>query len=95
MKKQRAKLQQVKEIKFSIRTDDNDRNIKVNHIKQFLSENCLVKISIVLSKREMNRVDFAKQFMKDVLSNFDGIAKIEGTPSLERRVLSCMLKKST
>ena len=92
-KKNRANKPDLKEIKFTIRCDDGDRNTKVNHIKEFLDHGDLVKISIVMSKREMDRIDFAKDFMKLLLTEFDGIAKIEGTPSLENRTMSCVLKK--
>lgn len=92
-KKNRANKPDLKEIKFTIRCDDGDRNTKVNHIKEFLNHGDLVKISIVMSKREMDRIDFAKDFMKRLLIEFDGIAKIEGTPSLENRTMSCTLKK--
>ena len=93
MKKARAQRADVKEVKFTIRIDDNDKNIKVQHIREFLAEGNAVKVSVVLSKREMSRLDYAKNTMKSVLSCFDGVAKMEGAPSLEGRVMSCTLKK--
>lgn len=93
MKKARAQRADVKEVKFTIRIDDNDKNIKVQHIREFLAEGNAVKVSVVLSKREMSRLDYAKNMMKSVLSCFDGVAKMEGAPSLEGRVMSCTLKK--
>lgn len=93
MKKARANRSELKEIKFTIRTDDNDRNIKINHIKEFLNDGDSVKISIVLSRREMSKIDFAKDVMKSILVNFDGIARMEGKLSLEGRFMSCVLKK--
>lgn len=92
-KKVRANRAELKEIKFTIRTDDNDRNIKVNHIKEFLAEGNVVKISIVLAKREMSKLDYAKEVMKSILVNFDGLARMDGKPSLEGRFMSCILKK--
>lgn len=93
MKKARANRLELKEIKFTIRIDENDKNIKIAHIKQFLEDGNLVKISIVLSKREMDRLSYAKEIMKSVLEKFNNFAKIEGSPSLEGRILSCTLKK--
>ena len=93
MKKARAQRADVKEVKFTIRIDDNDKNIKVQHIKEFLAEGNVVKVSIVLAKREMARLDYAKTMMKSILNCFDGIARMEGAPSLEGRVMSCTLKK--
>lgn len=93
LKKNRANRPDLKEIKFTIRCDDGDKNTKVNHIKEFLAHGDLVKISIVMSRREMDRINYAKDMMKSLLTEFDGLAKIEGTPSLENRVMSCVLKK--
>lgn len=93
-KKMRASKADVKEVKFTIRVDDNDKNIKIAHIKEFLSKGDIVKISIVLSRRETNRIDYAKELMKAIISHFDGYAKIDGTPSFEGRVLSCTIKKA-
>ena len=92
-KKLRANKVDTKEIKFTIRVDENDKNIKIAHIQEFLDDGDLVKISIVLSKREMDRLEYAKALMKDILAHFEGKAKMEGTPSLEGRFMSCTIKK--
>lgn len=94
MKRARAQRADLKEVKFSIRIDDNDKSIKVNHIKEFLADGDAVKISIVLSRREMSKIDYAKTVMKSILSCLDGIARIDGTPQLEGRVMSCVLKRA-
>ena len=92
MKKARASRSELKEIKFTIRIDDNDRNIKIAHVKEFLEAGDTVKITIVLARREMDKLDYAKNIMKSILSSFDGLARLDGTPSLEGRNLSCVLK---
>lgn len=94
MKKARAAKSELKEIKFTIRIDQNDKNIKINHIKEFLENGDAVKISIVMARREMSRLDFAKSIMKEILANFEGFARMDGKPSLEGRVMSCILKKA-
>lgn len=92
-KKARASKADLKEIKFTIRTDDGDKNTKINHIREFLEEGDLVKITIVLAKREMDRLEYAKSMMKSILVSFNGYAKIEGNPTLEGRTMSCIIKK--
>ena len=92
-KKARANKADIKEINFTIRIDDNDRRIKINHAKEFILDGDMVKLTIVLAKREMNRFEYARQLMKDILAEFDGIAKLEGKPSFEGRFLSCTIKK--
>ena len=93
-KKMRAAKTDLKEVKFTIRCDDGDKNLKVRHIREFLEEGDLVKVTIVLARRETSKVDYAKSFMKSILANFDGLARIDGTPSFEGRILSCTLKKA-
>lgn len=93
MKKLRASRSELKEIKFTIRIDDNDRNIKIAHIKQFLEDGDTVKVTIFLAKREMDKLEYAKDVMRSILVNFDGIARLDGKPFLEGRSLSCVLKR--
>ena len=93
-KRLRASKAELKEIKFTIRIDDNDRKIKIQHIKEFLENGDLVKITIFLAKREMSRIEYAKDIMKQILSQLDGIAKIEGNPTFEGRALSCTVKST-
>lgn len=93
MKKIRASRAELKEIKFTIRTDENDKNIKIAHIKKFLADGDAVKVTIFLAKREMSKLDYAKEVMKGILNSFDGIARIDGTPTLEGRSMSCILKR--
>ena len=93
MKKIRKNRSELKEIKFTIRTDDNDRNIKITHIKEFLDKGYAVKITIFLAKRELARLDYAKDMMKSILTNFEGIARMDGKPSLEGQSMFCILKK--
>ena len=93
MKKLRASRSELKEIKFTIRIDDNDRNIKIAHIKQFLEDGDTVKVTIFLAKREIDKLEYAKDVMRSILVNFDGIARLDGKPSLEGRSLSCVMKR--
>lgn len=92
-KRNKASQHELKEIKFTIRIDDGDKKMKIDHIREFIDNGNPVKVTIFLSKREMNRIDYAKDLMKSILSCFDGIARIDGAPSMEGRQMSCVLKK--
>ena len=69
-KKQKAAMQKVKEIKFHMNIADNDLNIKVDHVKKFLDENCKVKIILELRGREVGMKDYAKEIWNKIVSNF-------------------------
>lgn len=93
--KRKAKIAnaEAKEVIFSIRIDDGDKNTKINHIREFLVEDHMkVRVSIKLSRREMNLLGMAKDLMRDILSNFDDIAELDSNPSFNSGILSCVLR---
>lgn len=94
MAKKQAKnsMQDLKEICFSIRIDDNDKNVKINHIKKFLAENCKVKITMQFQKREMNMLNYGKDIMKSILNELNGIAILDTMPKAENRSIFCIVK---
>ena len=91
-KKNKAVHAELKEISFTIRIDTNDKNIKINHIKEFLADGSKVCISVFLSKREMNRIEYAKDLIKEILSSLDGIAELDRQPSFEGKKMSCFVR---
>lgn len=91
-KQAKASMQDLKEICFSIRIDDNDKNVKINHIKKFLSENCKVKITMQFQKREMNMLEYGKEIMKSILAELEGIAVLDTMPKAENRAIFCIVK---
>lgn len=91
-KKAKAAAQETKEISFTIRIDQNDLNVKVRHIKKFLSDNCKVKLVVKFNKREMKHIDFGKTVMNSVLDNIKDIADIEFNPKLEGRFMYCIVR---
>ena len=89
----RAAVADVKEICFSIRIDDGDKNTKINHIKEFLSDKkTKVKITIKLSRREMNLLGMAKDLMKEVLGHLNGLAELDSNPSFNNGIMSCTIR---
>lgn len=92
-KKLRASRADLKELSFTIRIDDGDKQTKIKHAKEFLEEGDNVKLSVFMSKREMAKLDFAKNLLAEILKEFNGIAKIDKAPSLDGRNWSCIISK--
>lgn len=89
----RAAVADVKEVCFSIRIDDGDYNTKVKHISEFISDGkTKVKITIRLSRREMNLLGMAKDLMRKILTNFDGKAVIDSNPTFNSGIMSCVIR---
>ena len=91
-KKAKASIQDVKELSFTIRIDTNDLNVKIRHAKEFLADNCKVKLVVRFSKREMQHIDLGKNVIRSVLNELDGIAELDSMPRAEGRQLFCVVK---
>lgn len=92
-KKQREALSEIKEIKFSIRIDDGDKDVKIAKIREILSEGDKVKITIRLLHREMDKKEFAKNVMRSILDEFTGFAELDQMPSFVGNMLSCTIRR--
>jgi translation initiation factor IF-3 len=82
----------AKEVFFSIRIDDNDRNTKINHIKEFLAEKTKVKINIKLLRREMHLLGMAKDLMRGVLDCLTDVAELDSNPTFTGNIMSCVVR---
>ena len=92
-KKQREALSEIKEIKFSIRIDDGDKDVKISKIREILSEGDKVRITIWLLRREMGKRELAKNVMKSILDEFTGFAELDQNPSFVGNTLSCTIRR--
>lgn len=92
-KKLRASRADLKELSFTIRIEEGDKQTKIKHAKEFLENGDNVKLSIFMTKREMSKLDFAKSLLTEILKEFDGIARVDKTPSLDGRNWSCIISK--
>ena len=93
-KKARANVAELKSLQFSITTDDGDKSRIISHAREFLAASNKVKLSIKFrNRREMANINMAKDLMKAILGNFDGLAVLDSSPSLSGRELACIIRK--
>lgn len=90
-KKARASKQELKEISFSIRIDENDKNIKLKHIREFIDEGCKVKMTIRMSKREMQHKNLAYDLIKELIESTKDVSVIDGSIKSEGRDVGCVI----
>ncbi len=78
-RKQRArnKGQDLKEVRFSVRIEENDFEVKLNRARKFLEKRDKVKISLQLRGREMAHQDRAMDMMRRIMDDLKDISKIE------------------
>jgi len=82
---------QVKEIRIRPKTDDHDLQVKIKHIKKFLTQNDKVKITMMFRGREMAYTDLGKKIMEEVQRALADVCIIDQHPRLEGRNMVMMV----
>jgi translation initiation factor IF-3 len=82
-KKQR--VIEVKEIKMRPNIDDNDYDIKMKKVREFLDEGDKVKVTMRFRGREMAHQELAVGILEKVKNQVSDLAKVEQFPKLEGR----------
>ena len=77
-KKNRANAVKVKEVKFHLNIGENDFNYKINHIKEFIEDNCRVKVQIFLRGRENDMKEFIKELVDRIINACSEFASLAG-----------------
>jgi len=88
-KKQKRIL--IKEIKFRPVTEENDYQIKVNKIKNFLEDGNKAKVTLRFRGREMAHQNIGMDLLKRVEEDLESVANVEQFPTLEGRQLVMMM----
>ena len=89
--RKKQKRIQIKEIKFRPVTEENDYQIKVNKIKNFLEEGNKAKVTLRFRGREMAHQNIGMNLLKRVEEDLVSIANVEQFPTLEGRQLVMMM----
>jgi len=76
---------QVKEIRIRPKTEEHDLEVKIKHIKKFLSQSDKVKITMMFRGREIAYTDIGRKMMEEIKTALEGICAIDQQPRLEGR----------
>ena len=84
----------LKEIRLRPEIDVHDREIKVNHAKEFLEKGHKVQFTMMFKGREMMHQDQGYSIMSDIVSTLESVSKVE-RPSkmLGRRITLVLVPK--
>lgn len=74
LKKQKSNIVKNKEIKFGLNIAENDYNIKINKIKEFLEDGDRVRVTLFLRGREVSMTEMSYEFMNRVLNDLNNFA---------------------
>ena len=81
-KKQRQHQIDIKEIKFRPKIEEHDYNVKLKHIRRFLTDGDKVKIVIRYRGREMMFQNAGTEILNKVLADIDDIGAMEKKPEV-------------
>jgi translation initiation factor IF-3 len=75
----------IKEVKFRLKIEAHDRNVKVENIRRFLGEGHKVKVTLRFSGREITRQDMAREKMQSISEDVKSLGNVESFPKVEGR----------
>ncbi len=76
---------QVKEIKLKPKTEEHDVQVKMKHIRKFLSNHDKVKVSMMFRGREIAFTDIGRKLMEKIRDELVHECIIDQQPRLEGR----------
>lgn len=94
-KKAREKQSELKTMKIGLKISDNDLNIKVRKMKEFLEDGDRVKIMVIFRGREMAHKELGQQMLDKILALISNEIDIipEGKPQFAGRNLSIGIRR--
>ena len=94
--KKKQKNVQLKEVRLRTRIAENDFNVKLNKIREFLEDGNKVQITVMFSGREMQHKDLGLAVLEKVKEQVADIASVEGKlSSMGTRSFATLTPKKT
>ncbi len=79
------KIVHLKEIKIKPHIEEHDYQVKLQHLKRFLSRGDKAKITMVFRGREMSHQEIGRKILDRVVSDLVDVAEVEKGPTREGR----------
>lgn len=92
-KKAKQNKTQLKEIQLSVSIADNDLKTKANKAKEFIEDDCKVKVILTMRGRELIRREENKKSMFSFIDMMSDVAVAESVPKDEGNKTIVILKK--
>jgi len=91
--KKKSKSSALKQIRLGLKIGENDLNIKIRKIKEFLDSGDRVKITIVFRGREMTHKEIGEQLATRVINLLSADAIVDGKTQMSGRNLSFSVRR--
>ncbi|MBR5046107.1 translation initiation factor IF-3 [Candidatus Saccharibacteria bacterium] len=92
-KKAREKQSELKQMKIGLKISDNDLNIKVRKMREFLDDGDRVKIMVIFRGREMAHKEIGQELLDKILKLIGDDIIVEGKMQFNGRNLSVGIRK--
>lgn len=92
-KKAREKQSELKQMKIGLKISENDLNIKIRKMREFLDDGDRVKIMIIFRGREMAHKEIGQELLDKVIGLLGEDIVVEGKPQMNGRNLSAGVRK--
>ena len=87
----KVKAQVLKEIKFRPNIGENDFNVKINRLKDFLSDGHKVKIRLWFKGREIVHKQLGEQLVEKIVESVSESGELDNEPKFEGKNLTMMV----
>ncbi|MFH0838601.1 MAG: translation initiation factor IF-3 [Candidatus Omnitrophota bacterium] len=75
----------IKEIRLKPKIEENDYQVKLRHVKEFLQKKNKVKVTMIFRGRELAHIDIGKRILDRLITDVSPIGEIEKSPVFEGR----------
>ena len=89
--RKKQKVIHLKEVKYHPFIEENDYQVKLNHIERFLKEGDKAKITMVFRGREMNYIDKGRKVLERLAQDLAPLGEVEKAPLLEGKMITMIV----
>ena len=79
-------------MRFTPQISENDLLYKINHIKEFLSKKCEVKIVISFTGRQLNYINQGEELLNKIVDSLSNYSTVKSRSKLDNRKLILILQ---
>ena len=90
--KKKAKSSELKQIRLGLKIGENDLNIKIRKINEFLEEGNRVKVMLVFRGREMAHKEVGVDLMNKIIEKLGDQVIVDGKSQMSGRNLTFMVR---
>jgi len=81
----------VKELRLRPKTDQHDRDTKVNHAREFFRKGHRVQFTMMFRGREMAHAELGQELMNKIITQLEDIAKVDQPPLMQGKRLTVLM----